>query len=62
MMKLVASFVVTAGVLASISTAVADKFDACPNAKAARQLFNTRMQENACNTNDASGERALGKF
>jgi hypothetical protein len=44
------------------SSALADKFDACPDAEAARQFVKSCMLENPYNTRETCEARALEKL
>ena len=61
-MKLAAKLLVATAALAFSATALAGKFDACPDPAAAEQFVKACMQENPYNTREACEERALKKL
>lgn len=61
-MTLSTKLLVAVAALAFIPTALAGKFDACPDPAAAEQFVKACMQENPYNTREACEERALKKL
>jgi len=62
-MKCICRFAITLAMTTLVqSPALADKFDACPDADAARRYVKACMQENPYNTREACEVRALEKF
>jgi len=61
-MQLLPGIVIIVAALAYTPTALADKFDSCPDPEAARQYVKACMQENPYNTKETCEEKALRKF
>jgi hypothetical protein len=61
-MTLTAKLLVATAALAVIPTALAGKFDACPDPAAAEKYVKACMQENPYNTREACEQRALERF
>ena len=59
-MKYIYRSIIALGIIATVQTpALADRFDACPDADAARQYVKSCMQENPYNTRESCEARAL---
>ena len=61
-MKLNAKLPVAAAAAALSTTALAGKFDACPDPAAAEMFVKACLQENPYNTQEACEQRALEKL
>ena len=61
-MKLIAKLMAAVAALMFGATALAGKFDACPDPAAAEKFVKACLQENPYNTQEACEQRALEKL